>query len=75
MLKKKLDKATKEFEMFQEYWKIIQDFYIPEETDEYWEEINRTLNEFSRRHGKFAYDLAIAFLDEQDRKIKGRKPE
>lgn len=75
MLKKKLDKTTKEFEMFQEYWKIIQDFYIPEETYEYWEEINRTLNEFSRRHGKFAYGLAIAFLDEQDRKIKGRKPE
>ena len=74
-LNKRLDKTTKEFDMFQEYWKIIQRFYTPEETDEYWAELNKTLNGFSEKYGKFAYDLAIAFLDEQDRKIKGRKPE
>lgn len=68
-MRKKLGKGTEEFEMFQEYWTIIQNYYIVEDTEKYWEMLIESLNVFIKKYGKFGYSLAMAFFNEQDRKF------
>ena len=62
-LKRSLKKDTKDFQMFQEYWKIYQDFYIVENTDVYWNELITALEEFSKKYGKFAYGISKEYLN------------
>lgn len=68
-MRKKLGKGTEEFEMFQEYWAIVQNYYIVEDTENYWEMLIKTLDIFINKYGKFGYSLAMAFFNEQDRKF------
>lgn len=37
MASKKLPRGTPEFEMFGEFYNLVQEFYEVEDTDEYWE--------------------------------------
>lgn len=62
-MKRSLKKDTKDFQMFQEYWKIYQYFYDVEDTDAYWNELITALEGFSKKYGKFAYGIAKEYLD------------
>ena len=62
-MRKQLARADEEFQMFADYYKIYQDFYVPEDNDTYWEELMRTCDEFSKKYNtKFARELIFAYM-------------
>lgn len=46
----KFSKDSVEFKMFTEFWKILQDYYIPENSDEYWEAFVKAQGEFIQKY-------------------------
>jgi len=42
----KLDKDSVEFQMFNDFWKMFQEFYYPDDSDEYWNGIIKAENDF-----------------------------
>ena len=70
-MKKRLDKTTIEFQMFADYWKIVQDFYEPEDDESYWSKLIKETNEFYNKYKTdFAKALIMAFDNEIERKWK-----
>lgn len=49
-MKKNIKKTDEEFTILQEFWKILQDFYEPESTDEYWNNFLDATTKFERNH-------------------------
>lgn len=65
-------KGTEEYVMFNDFWKLCQRFWIPEDTDEWREELRKELDKFSK-YGFFAEKLIVAFLFVVERKYKEEK--
>lgn len=66
-MRKQLTKADAEFQMFSDYYKIYQDFYEPEDNDNYWQELIRAVDEFYKKYKtKLAKDLAIAYMNSRE---------
>lgn len=66
-MRKQLTKADADFQMFSDYYKIYQDFYVPEDNDSYWQGLARAVDEFYEKYKtKLAKDLAIAYLDSRE---------
>ena len=66
-MRKQLTKADADFQMFSDYYKIYQDFYVPEDNDSYWQGLVRAVDEFYEKYKtKLAKDLAIAYLDSRE---------
>lgn len=66
-----MTKQDADFQMFAEYYKIYQDFYIPEDDDAYWEDLVSTAQAFHNKYkSKFAKDLIMAYLDSRERLYK-----
>lgn len=65
-------KGTEEYVMFNDFWKLCQSFWIPEDTDEWRKELHVALENFSK-HGAFAEYLVVAFMREVERKYKDGK--
>ena len=42
----KLDKDSVEFQMFNDFWKIFQEYYYPDRSDEYWDAFVKELDNF-----------------------------
>ena len=70
MAYKKFGKETPEFQMFQEFWKIFQDFGEVENTEKYWKELNIIASQFSKKYGRFGTQLMLATCEELERKAK-----
>lgn len=49
-MRKKFEKNDEEFRIFTEFWQLTQEFYEPEESDEYWEKLIDALNWFEGKH-------------------------
>ena len=49
-MRRQLTKADAEFQMFTDYYKIYQDFYVPEDNDNYWQELARAVDEFYKKY-------------------------
>ena len=49
-MKKIIKKTDEEFTILQEFWKMLQDFYEPEDTDEYWNKFLDSTTKFERSH-------------------------
>ena len=49
-MRKKFDKNDEEFRIFTEFWQLTQEFYEPEDNDEYWEKLIDALNWFEGKH-------------------------
>lgn len=47
---KKFKKDDEEFAIFNEFWHIMQEYWEPEFTDEYWDHFIDALNDFEARH-------------------------
>lgn len=64
MASKRFEKGSPEWMMFQDFWKLTQRFYIPENTVEYWEEISEEADAFYRRNKDvpLSRELAIALI-------------
>lgn len=73
----KFNKDSPEFKLLNEFWVFLQKFYIPEDTDEYWQSFIAEYDEFIRRHpgDELARQLLKAFqiyLERQLKIIQGR---
>lgn len=67
----KLLKGSEEFEMFQDYWKMMQSVWSVENTKEYWEKVVEDTDRFYRKYQtEFSKELALALANELERKAK-----
>lgn len=67
----KLGKETKEFQMFEDYWKMLQEHWVVEDQDSYWEEVMSSGKAFSEKYkSEFAKELMFAFFSQLERKSK-----
>ena len=48
----RLLKGSEEFEMFQDFWKLLQDHWEVEKTDEYWQKVIAESDSFYRNYQK-----------------------
>lgn len=70
-MRKQLTKVDEEFQMFADYYKMYQDFYEPEDNDNYWQELIRAVDEFCKKYKtKLAKDLAIAYINSREEVYK-----
>lgn len=60
----KLGKDDKEFQMFQDYWKLFQDYWGIEDSEEYWQEMVKAFEGFCETYeqDRYAVKLASAYL-------------
>lgn len=74
-MKKTIKKTDEEFAILQEFWKILQDFYEPEDTDEYWDKLLATTIKFEREHydNELCRELILLILNYLERKFKKDK--
>lgn len=73
-MRKKLTKTDTEFQMFSDYYKIYQDFYIPEKGNDYWKSLISETDAFLAKYKtKYAEDLITAYLDSRRRMYKDLK--
>ncbi len=75
MAETKFIKGSLEFDLFQDYWKMIQKYYITEETEAYWKAVCDDIGNFSKRYEKtsaeeLARALALAAMHFFDEKYK-----
>lgn len=80
-MKKKLDKSTKEFQMMQDFWRIWQEYYIPEDNDEYWNCLIKEADDFAKKYndtlkrsleGGTASHLMMAVLTDIEKRFKNK---
>lgn len=82
MASKRFEKGSEEWSMFREYWALCQQFWEPEENDEYWDKVVDATGEFYKKYKAnndlFARKIALAFIDTIEEKSKqaqkGGKP-
>ena len=73
-MRKKLTKTDADFQMFADYYKIYQDFYVPEKGDTYWQDLISEADAFLAKYKtKYAEDLITAYLDSRQRMYKDLK--
>ena len=67
-MRKELKKGDMEYDLFNDFWKIVKEYNIPENTDEYWVGLINAVNAYAKKYNYvFAHELVIAFLDSRDR--------
>lgn len=74
-MKKTIKKTDEEFAILQEFWKILQDFYEPENTDEYWDKLIAATIKFERNHpdNLLCMQLILMVLNYLEQKSKKDK--
>lgn len=72
MASKRFEKGSCEWVAFNEFWRICQEFWEPEDNEQYWDEFNRQISGFMKRHKDFpmANTLAIGLNDFLDLKFR-----
>lgn len=75
-MQKTFGKDSDEWKFFGEFWKMIQAYYVPDKSDEYWDSLIEQANQlFNKYKGNlFIYKMIKAFLDYADRALKGEQP-
>ncbi len=70
MASKKFIDGTIEKEMFMDLWNMMQEFWIPEHSDKYWEDMIRATDEFIVKYKELpiSKDLALALVMYLDKK-------
>ena len=75
-MKKELKKGDTEYEIFNDYWKIVKEYNIPEDADEYWERLINAGDEFCKKYDcQYAMDLILAFITSRETMWKNFKKE
>ena len=70
----KLQKGTEEFEMFRDYWKILEENWGVEDSEAYWEKVIRDTDAFYAQYKtEFSKELTLALINELERKAKYEK--
>lgn len=77
MASKRFEKGSEEWQMFREYWALCQQFWEPEDNDEYWERVIEDTDNFYKKYrannGEFAKGIALAFIDMLDKKSRKKR--
>ena len=74
MASKKFEKGSEEYEFFKDFYNFMQKYWIPEEEDEWWEEVVRESGILINKHNtRLARDMFQAFELSRDRVLKGEK--
>ncbi len=74
----KFQKGSPEWYMFQDYWKLCQKYWIPESSDEYWDQMNVEISGFMGKYEDIALarelgSVLVTTLDSQYRKEAAQK--
>lgn len=70
----KLQKGTEEFEMFRDYWKMLEENWGVEDSEVYWNKVIEDTDAFYRKYEtEFSKELALALINELERKAKDEK--
>ena len=72
MAVKKFLKGSEEWMMFMDFWKLCQDFWEPEDNEDYWKNSSESIMSFARKYESmiFARIIALAFMDYLENKAK-----
>ena len=70
----KLQKGTEEFEMFRDFWKMLEENWGVEDSEAYWNKVIEDTDAFYRKYEtEFSNELALALINELERKAKDEK--
>lgn len=73
----KFEKGSNEWEMFLNFWQLAQKYWIPEDSDEYWEQVLESTIEFHKKYKEsnniFAKNISIALMETLNCKFKEMK--
>lgn len=70
----KLQKGTEEFEMFRDYWKMLEENWGVEDSEVYWNKVIEDTDAFYRKYKtEFSKELALALITELERRAKNEK--
>lgn len=70
----KLQKGTEEFEMFRDYWKMLEENWGVEDSEVYWNKVIEDTDAFYRKYKtEFSKELALALTAELERRAKNEK--
>ena len=73
-MRKQLIKTDVEFKMFTDFYKIYQDFYRPEDNDEYWKGLIKAIEDFCEEYPTpFAEDIAVAYMNSREQAYRLKK--
>ena len=73
-MRKELKKGDTEYELFNDYWKIVKEYNIPEGADEYWSGLINASDEFCKKYdSQYAIDLILAFFTSRETMWKSFK--
>ena len=72
-MKVKIEKNSKEWNMFSDYWKLLQEVWGIEESEEYWQGVRDKVEEFPAKYGAFGISLSVALLDELERRSRNNE--
>ena len=74
-MKVKIEKNSKEWNIFSDYWKLMQEVWGIEESEEYWESVKDAVEAFAGKYGRFGVGLGAALLTELKRRSEEDKDE
>ena len=65
-------KGSEEWMMFMDFWKLCQEYWEPEDNQEYWKGVSEAVVKFGKTYGEivFARMIALVFLDFIEDKAK-----
>lgn len=74
MASKKFNRGSEEWMMFNDFWNLCQKYWIVEDSDEYWESVIRSANDFQKKYNHIFLSrrLALAFVDSMEDVFKKR---
>lgn len=69
----KFEKGSREWYMFQDYWKLCQKYWIPEDNDKYWDDIVKESGDFMKKYRdiRLSKELALILIDNLEKLIRG----
>lgn len=62
--------GSEEYVMFADFWKLCKKYWIPEKSDEWWDEVLKEIDRFIKKYGSTAFvrGLGLALVDELEAK-------
>lgn len=68
MARVKFQSQSEEWYMFQDFWKLCQEFWIAETNEKYWIDLVDAVQEYTKKYSynDFAIKIAIAFLNSRE---------
>ena len=78
MASKKLEKGSADWKFFQDFWKFRQEYYEPEEKDEWFDELIKVAELLRKKYENtevkvLAKDLIVAHLEDVGRRSRNEQ--